>query len=272
MRGFVVALALVACAVAVERSSVMHRVRTANISLADENTVVFADMPRFAQAQATAEAATQGDFDLPEPLGGGPSVAEGGTFEGGVDVAKFITKIKSIDEKMIATRKGIKEAIKGCEKVSVLKGVYTSLSAERDRVSAQKRKKILQTKLDKQNSDLNVIDRMADNLRDRFSELRQTQSTLRSNIQGTAEDLQNVMGATSKPPAGPAKSPLANDMYDTHGEQVEGVKDVQDINLNKLVGFFKNALKMPIDKPGAAAAPAPAAKAAVAAPPAKGSL
>ena len=50
---------------------------------------------------------------------------------------------------------------------------------------------MLQAKLDKQNADLNVIDRMADNLRDRFSELRQTQSALRSNIQGTAEDLQN---------------------------------------------------------------------------------
>lgn len=261
---FLLAFGLLACSFAVDRS--MHRVKVANVSLAeaDEGVVTFAqamgkDMPRFQAAQAIATAnagaaAGSGDDDeykFPEPLAAtaGTSVAEGGTFEGGVDVAKYLTKIKKIDEQMMTMRKDIRQAILGCEKVTTLKAMYDGMIAERERLNQLKRKKILQAKLDKQNKDLNVVDRMADNLRDRFAELRRTQGALRENIQGTAEDLQSVMGAGGALPPINLRSPLANDMHETHGYQRQAVEQIQDGNLDRLVGFFKNALKMPIKNP-----------------------
>merc|ERR1712072_372384 len=240
-------IALVASAYAVERSTAMHRVRVANISLADKDTVIFADesVPRFSAVHADLSSGVSGgDFDLPPALD-----ASGPNTEMGVDVSKFNDKIKAIDDKMVETRKKIKAAIVGCEKVTLLKSAYTAMNSERDRIAAKKRKVVLQAKLDKQNADLNVIDCMADNLRDRFSELRQTQSALRSNIQGAAEALATVMGKASKTPAGPAKSQLVSDMYDSHKDQVANVGATQAGNLDKLVDFFKDTLHMPVEDP-----------------------
>jgi hypothetical protein len=230
-------------------------------------------MPRFAaRAEAAAKMASTmqatagGDDDdaykFPEPASG-TSVAEGGTFEGGVNVASFITKIKAIDEKMASSRKEIRAAILGCEKVTTLKAMYDSLIGERERLNQLKRKKILQAKLDKQNRDLMVVDRMADNLRDRFSEIRKTQGALRENIQGTAQYLQSVMGSGGNLPNVDIRTPLAGDMHETHGHQREAVEQIQDLNMNTLVKFFGNALHMPITNPAdesAASSAAPAKK------------
>lgn len=160
-------------------------------------------------------------------------------------------KLKAVDMQMSKARGELKAARKAALRMVLIQAKLKALEAKKEKIMITKKKIILENRLDHQTQDLNGIDRMAETLRDKFSDLQHTQQVLQESIDGTRSGLSYLAQMSPGIPKGPQSADgarIIRSMAGAHSDEMAGVTGTQNQNQDALVHQLANLLKTTEDK------------------------
>jgi hypothetical protein len=160
-------------------------------------------------------------------------------------------KLRQVDVQMSKARQELKAARRAALKMVMIQAKLKALEAKKEKIMITKKKIILENRLDHQTTDLNGIDRMAETLRDKFSDLQHTQQVLQESIDGTRSGLAYLAQMSPGIPNGPAAADgarIVKTMAGSHDDEVSQIGDTQDQNQGALVHMLSTLLKTPEEK------------------------
>lgn len=129
----------------------------------------------------------------PSPSGGSSGGSSGSSDdELDADTAEFDQQIQQVEEDLKKSKEELKVSMECARKVQEQQAEIRSLQEQKEHLIKEKEKRILQAKLDKQMKDLEEINRMSRQLRDKFNQLKHTQKLIQTKMTGTKSSLSQL--------------------------------------------------------------------------------
>ena len=156
---------------------------------------------------------------------------------------RYDEKARLNTQTVATTTKELMSARKCAMRAITLEAKLKALLDKKEHIRIQKRKIVLQAKMDAQTSDLHDIERMSEALHDKFSELRHTQEMIRDNIMSTRSNIMRLASASSALMTNPTRA--VRSVYDTmdttHAEQRDAMAATHALTERDVLNVVKQA-------------------------------
>lgn len=168
-----------------------------NIGSVSELASVLANEPasaaRFSEAASSSDVVSFREEGCGNNCGSSsPATQPAPSDDNSEDDAEFDSQITQVDEEIKRLREQLKESEECARHVTEQKAEIESLQEQREHLSKEKEKAVLQRRLDKQMKDLAEINKMSRSLRQKFNELKRTQKLIRTKLQGTRSSITQI--------------------------------------------------------------------------------
>jgi len=115
-----------------------------------------------------------------------------GDVAGSEMASEFDAQIEEVKKNIKRVEEAIKESEAAAMRLREQKAELRTLVEKQQHLEKQKEKKILETKLEKQMTDLEEINRMSRSLRTKFNDLKRTQGLIKTKITGTRSSIEQL--------------------------------------------------------------------------------